>query len=335
MEFKDLKNAAKELSTATGIEIKTVGVKRSDLETAVREVAAKADVSALSAETRTVLSELGVDVGEAAAAPAAETAPEFPVEYPAPAEMTKDVFAQMTAEYKALKAVESPNEEQAKRLEYLKAHGKAVNEYLKAKKAGKADPAPAAETTEEGELSAEQIKIAEAALKVEVSDDDLQALAKEINEVLNYDEADKLNPAAPHEELQKDVVEAMFEIREKDFQALKGRVTFTKAAAETLKKLGCPALPKGKGKAGKAPRASRKSTEPKGPGVIEVIISTLKDAGKKGASKEDILAALTKAFPDREPDKMKVTINCQVPSRLASDKGIKLVRDGKNYVMQG
>jgi hypothetical protein len=75
---------------------------------------------------------------------------------------------------------------------------------------------------------------------------------------------------------------------------------------------------------GKAPKAAKKSTEPKGPGVIETIQKCLSEAGKKGISKAEILDKLVALFPDREKVSMEKTINVQLPGRLAKEKGLKI-----------
>ncbi|QEG39389.1 hypothetical protein [Roseimaritima ulvae] len=65
--------------------------------------------------------------------------------------------------------------------------------------------------------------------------------------------------------------------------------------------------------------------KPKAPGVIASIIEVLTKATKtKPVTKEQLLAQLVKRFPERTPEAMTRTINCQVPSRLLSDKGIKV-----------
>jgi hypothetical protein len=47
-----------------------------------------------------------------------------------------------------------------------------------------------------------------------------------------------------------------------------------------------------------------------GPGVIVTIVETI--SREKGASIEELVAVLTKKFPDREPDAMKSTCRIQV-----------------------
>lgn len=61
----------------------------------------------------------------------------------------------------------------------------------------------------------------------------------------------------------------------------------------------------------------------RGPGVIATIIETLK--AEKPLSKEDILAELVKKFPDRDPEKMKVTVSAQC-YRLRKKYQMKIVK---------
>ncbi len=55
-------------------------------------------------------------------------------------------------------------------------------------------------------------------------------------------------------------------------------------------------------------------------GVIATIVNCIEKAGKKGISKEEILAVLVEAFPDRPADSMKNTINVQVPNRITKER---------------
>jgi hypothetical protein len=71
-----------------------------------------------------------------------------------------------------------------------------------------------------------------------------------------------------------------------------------------------------------------KDTPTKGPGVIATLLDDLRKATKdKPLTKEALLERLTKKFPDREPDSMKKTINCQVPGRIAKEQGVKVHRN--------
>ncbi|WP_286764260.1 MULTISPECIES: hypothetical protein [Rhodopirellula] len=84
-----------------------------------------------------------------------------------------------------------------------------------------------------------------------------------------------------------------------------------------------------KAKAAAKPKTAAKtkptSSKPKGTGVIATIIEVLSKATKtKPVTKDALLTQLEKRFPDRAPEAMKRTINCQVPSRLLSDKQIKV-----------
>lgn len=81
-------------------------------------------------------------------------------------------------------------------------------------------------------------------------------------------------------------------------------------------------------KAEKKAEKAKSSNAPTGkkPGVIATIVECLE---KKPCTHEQILAVLTKKFPDRNPDQMAATIKVQVPSRLRKDKGLKIDRDDK------
>lgn len=64
------------------------------------------------------------------------------------------------------------------------------------------------------------------------------------------------------------------------------------------------------------------------PGVIAFIIKLLKD---ERHTKKALLEELTKQFPEREPEKMAKTINCQVPYRLRKDKGLIVDKSEKGF----
>lgn len=102
-------------------------------------------------------------------------------------------------------------------------------------------------------------------------------------------------------EAQKIVLES-----EKTFAEAKTKLTEAKV---NLRKL------TGKGK---------KSSEPKGPGVISTILSLVTKSGKKGISKSELLEKLIEMFPDRAPESMGHTISVQIPSRMAKEKGVKI-----------
>ena len=68
----------------------------------------------------------------------------------------------------------------------------------------------------------------------------------------------------------------------------------------------------------------------KEPGVIATILACVQHGP---VSKEQILAKLTKRFPDRPVEGMAKTITAQLPNRLAKEKGVKIVvKDGKYSV---
>lgn len=97
-----------------------------------------------------------------------------------------------------------------------------------------------------------------------------------------------------------------------------------------------------KARAGKA--ATKKSTRSKAstkaapkkkkgePGVFDRIAEALQKAtAKKPVTKDDVLAHLVKYFPDREEDKMKVTVNAQIPTRIQSSRGITVHKNENGY----
>lgn len=79
---------------------------------------------------------------------------------------------------------------------------------------------------------------------------------------------------------------------------------------------------KGKAKAKPASKAKKSGFPSKAggegkPGVVASIIEFLQSAtSKKPITKKDILAKLCERFPAREEKGMRVTIHCQIPSRL-------------------
>lgn len=88
----------------------------------------------------------------------------------------------------------------------------------------------------------------------------------------------------------------------------------------------------GKSGSGKKPAKGGKSGENRGPGVIDVIAEVLKGASKKKpVSKDDIVKQLAKRFTDRDPEKMRKTVNAQVPSRIARDRKIKVQSSDDGY----
>lgn len=70
----------------------------------------------------------------------------------------------------------------------------------------------------------------------------------------------------------------------------------------------------------------KKSSEPKGPGVISTILSLVTSSGKKGISKKELLNKLVEMFPERASDGMEKTINVQLPGRMSKERGISIVK---------
>ena len=75
--------------------------------------------------------------------------------------------------------------------------------------------------------------------------------------------------------------------------------------------------------ASKKPAAAAKekpAAAAKKPGVIATIVALIEKSGKKGITKDELLEKLAVAFPDREEDSMKNTVNVQVPNRISKEK---------------
>lgn len=79
------------------------------------------------------------------------------------------------------------------------------------------------------------------------------------------------------------------------------------------------------------PAKEKKTKAPKGPGVIATIATAIEEAGENGISKDEILEKLVVAFPDREADRMKKTINVQVPARISKEKFKVGVENGRYF----
>ncbi len=93
-------------------------------------------------------------------------------------------------------------------------------------------------------------------------------------------------------------------------------------------------------KASKTPKTPKEQKEPKEPKEkAPGVISTILDLVKKGPiTKEQILAKLVKAFPDREGDRMKKTVAVQLggdPCRMEREKDVKFTRgEGGTFSMK-
>jgi len=77
--------------------------------------------------------------------------------------------------------------------------------------------------------------------------------------------------------------------------------------------------------------APKKAGEPGKPGIIATIVALVEGSGKKGITKEEILAELVANFPDRSEDSMKNTINVQVPARINKEKFPVKKLEGNRY----
>lgn len=79
----------------------------------------------------------------------------------------------------------------------------------------------------------------------------------------------------------------------------------------------------------------------RGEGKIKFIVDTLIDAGKKkdpkGVTKEEMLELMKEQFPESDANKMKTTINNQIPSRLKLVRHINVWKnsDTKGYYISG
>jgi len=187
--------------------------------------------------------------------------------------------------------------------------------------------------------------------------------AKELNEVLGLDPA--INVKGSPEEIEKWIVVALDLIEPSDkfskkTQAVLDKLAPPKKAAkkaepepeedegedeegdeetdeseedEEAEEEAPPAKNTSKGKkTGKAEKSAESpGKKPAGPGVIATIVSLIEGSGKKGVTKEEILTALTKAFPDRKVESMKNTINVQVPNRISKERFPIEKIDGDRY----
>ncbi len=75
----------------------------------------------------------------------------------------------------------------------------------------------------------------------------------------------------------------------------------------------------------------RLSTGQDRPGVIAEIRKCITGAASNGISKSEILDQLIAAFPERDPEAMKKTINAQLPSRIENDNFHCVKMDNGNY----
>lgn len=161
---------------------------------------------------------------------------------------------------------------------------------------------------------------AKPAVKDEPTDKEIEGLVKEMNEVMDLEPL--IEFGAP-DTLDRIRAEAK-DLRPADFDS-KSPKCFTVYARDTFKKLGI-ALPGEKAKAKTA-----KAKAPKGTGLPRVgVLSTIQELlTKKFHTKDELVAALAAKFPDRAEDGLRTTVNCQIPNRMAKEKGVKITKNDK------
>jgi hypothetical protein len=95
----------------------------------------------------------------------------------------------------------------------------------------------------------------------------------------------------------------------------KGKKVAEKAPVEKKERVEKKDAPKAEKKA-----PIKKAGEEGKPGIIATIVNMIEKAGKKGVTKDEILAQLKEDFPDRAEHSMKNTINVQIPARISKEK---------------
>jgi len=193
----------------------------------------------------------------------------------------------------------------------------------------------------------------------QVSMECLVAVATELNEVFDWADTEDVIKTDDVEisELELDIKDAAKELTPTDELTDETRailvelgVELPEAAKEEPKAKGkAPAPEKGKapekakGKAddkGKTPppekakgKAPAKAGEPGAPGVIASILEFIQKDGP--ITKDEILAALAKRFPDRDTDKMKKTVQVQLNGkdtcRMEKEKGVVFTKKDGNF----
>lgn len=81
-------------------------------------------------------------------------------------------------------------------------------------------------------------------------------------------------------------------------------------------------------KTAKVVKTAKAAKAEKPVGVVGTIIEMLK---RGNVTKKDILAELVARFPERNPEAMQRTLNCQLPWHLRKDKGLDIVKNEKGY----
>ena len=197
---------------------------------------------------------------------------------------------------------------------------------------------------------ADEIKAAD----VELALEDLISLAKQMNDIMALAPAIEVADESTFDELKAVILENCYDGKDCQIYATD---EFSAENWVTLKSLGivpvtedgapveeAPAK-KGKDKAGKEKtsktekpakekaekkeKPATKEKEVNGPGVIKTIVSTIKDHGP--ITKEQILEKLVKAFPERDAEAMKKTINVQVPNRINKEQDFQIENTDKGW----
>ena len=203
---------------------------------------------------------------------------------------------------------------------------------------------------------ADEIKAADGELDLEV----LISLAKQMNDIMALAPAIEVADESTFDELKAVILENCYDgkdcqIYAADEFSAENWVTLKSLGIVPVTEDGTPAeevpVKKGKDKVGKEKPAktekpakekaekaekkekkekpAKKEKEVKGPGVIKTIVSTIKDHGP--ITKEQILEKLVKAFPERDAEAMKKTINVQVPNRINKEQDFQIENTDKGW----
>ena len=197
---------------------------------------------------------------------------------------------------------------------------------------------------------ADEIKATDGELALQ----DLISLAKQMNDIMALAPAIEVADESTFDELKAVILENCYDGKDCQIYATD---EFSAENWVTLKSLGivpvtedgapveeAPAK-KSKDKAGKEKtskteksakekaenkeKSAKEKKEVKGPGVIKTIVSTIKDHGP--ITKEQILEKLVKAFPERDAESMKKTINVQVPNRINKEQDFQIENTDKGW----
>ena len=191
---------------------------------------------------------------------------------------------------------------------------------------------------------ADEAKAADGELGLE----DLISLAKQMNDIMALAPAIEVADESTFDELKAVILENCYDgkdcqIYATDEFSAENWVTLKSLGIVPVTEDGVPAeeapAKKGKDKVGKEKPAkekaekkekpAKKEKETKGPGVIKTIASTIKDHGP--ITKEQILEKLIKAFPERDAEAMKKTINVQVPNRINKEQNFQIENSDKGW----